>query len=98
MLAPMSLDEEAKRGAEARQLMENKVFQDAMQAVESSIINSMRRVPVGDDKMKDALILSLQLLEQIQKKIKEYSDTGKMAEISLQKDGPLRKLRRVAGL
>lgn len=93
----MTHEEEATRGQDARQLLENPIYQSAMKAVEEAIINSMRRVPVTDDKAKGELIMSLQLLDQIQKRIKEYIQTGKMAEITLKTESMGAKLRRVAG-
>lgn len=88
------LTEEAQRGESARQLMENPLFVEAVQTVESRIVEAMRNCDTQSRDQHQTLILSLQLLGQITKHIRTVADTGRMAEIQLRK--PMRERIRAA--
>lgn len=77
----MDLDEEIKRGGDARRLLENPIFQDAMKSVKESIVGAMAKSAMGDDKTHNRLVIALQLLNQIEAQIKNVMQTGKLAEI-----------------
>ncbi len=90
------MKDEARLGEEARQLLENRVFRDAVTKVEQNIISAMKRAAVNDELLCNRLVISLQLLEQVVKGIESVVQTGKMAEIATQRDVKS-KLRAVMG-
>lgn len=87
--------DEVRRGEEARQILENPMYIDALQSVRNGLISSMSQSPMGDEKTHNRLVIALQLLNQIEKSLRTHMETGKMAAIQLdEKFG--QKLRRVA--
>ena len=90
----MTEAEEIRRGEEARLLLENPLFKDAMKNVRDGIVNTLTTSALGDERLHNRLAIALQLLTQIEKQIKTHMETGKMA--SIQADDRLgQKLRMV---
>lgn len=86
--------EEIKRGEEAKRLIDNPLFKDAVKAVRDGIISSLSTSPLGDEKTHNRLAIALQLLNQIEKQLKDHIQTGQMAMI--QTDEKLgQKVRRL---
>lgn len=93
----MDLREEAIKGQEAKQLLENPIFQEAIKAVESGIVNSIRTSALGDESTHHRLAIALQLHAQIVRHIEQVVQTGHMAEMQL-KQSIGQRLKKVAGL
>jgi hypothetical protein len=91
------MKDEIRDGEEARQLMENRIFRQAVEKVEENIVNAMKRAAVNDEVLCNRLVISLQLLNQIVKGIETVIQTGKMAEIDAQR-GVKARLKAFAGL
>lgn len=77
------LHDEARRGEEASRMLESQVYVDSFRKVKESIVDAMENVPVGDKETQHILVLSLQLLNKIEKNIKTVAETGKMAKMQL---------------
>jgi hypothetical protein len=88
--------EEISRGGDAKRLLENPIFQEAFEKVETSIIQSMRNSAFGDTSTHNHLVIALQLLHGIRKNIEDIATTGKMAELAT-KDGIVTRFRAAAG-
>jgi hypothetical protein len=73
--------EEVKRGEEADRVLKNPLFIDAVDNVRESIVNSMSQSAFGDAQTHNRLVIALQLLEQIEKRLKDHIATGKMAAL-----------------
>jgi len=78
--------EEVKRGEQAAVILENPVYQEAIQKVKDNIVTSMTTSPLGDEKTHNRLVIALQLLNQIDKQLTDVMNTGKLAK--LQTDTP----------
>lgn len=82
--------EEVKRGEQAAQILDNPIYQEALQKVKDSLIASMANSPLGDEKTHNRLVIALQLLNQINKQLTDVMQTGKLAAI--QTDRPKFKI------
>ena len=82
--------EEVKRGEQAAQILDNPIYQEALQKVKDSLITSMANSPLGDEKTHNRLVIALQLLNQINKQLTDVMQTGKLAAI--QTDRPKFKI------
>ena len=82
--------EEVKRGEQAAQILDNPIYQEALQKVKDSLIASMANSPLGDEKTHNRLVIALQLLNQINKQLTDVMQTGKLATI--QTDRPKFKI------
>ena len=82
--------EEVKRGEQAAVILDNPIYQEALQKVKDSLIASMANSPLGDEKTHNRLVIALQLLNQINKQLTDVMQTGKLAAI--QTDRPKFKI------
>ena len=73
--------EEIKRGEEADRILNNPLFIEAFEGVRESIINSMAQSAFGDAQTHNRLVIAMQLLAQIEKRLKDHVATGKMSSI-----------------
>jgi hypothetical protein len=72
---------EIKRGERANEVLENPLFKEAITKVREGIINSMSVSALGDAETHNRLVIAMQLLNQIEKGLKDVVVTGKMAAI-----------------
>lgn len=93
----MELLDEIKRGEEAQRLMDHPIFKEAMQKVESGILDAMKESGLGDESTHNKLVISLQIMEQIKRHMKTTMETGKLARIQFEKENTLQKLKKAAG-
>lgn len=70
---------EIKRGERANEVLENPLFKEAITKVREGIINSMSISALGDAETHNRLVIAMQLLNQIEKSLKDVVVTGKMA-------------------
>lgn len=70
---------EIKRGERANEVLENPLFKEAVTKVRDGIINSMASSALGDSETHNRLVIAMQLLNQIEKQLKDVVATGKMA-------------------
>lgn len=77
--------EEIKRGEQAAQVLENPLFAEAVTKVRESIVQSMTASAFGDATTHNKLVIALQLLDQIEKRLKDVIATGKMSAIQTDK-------------
>lgn len=83
------MNDEIVRGEEARILLENPLLIEAFDSVRKGIVSGMTSSAMGDEKTHNRLVIALQLLNQIEKQLKDHVDTGKMAALQLQQDQSL---------
>jgi hypothetical protein len=88
----MTLDQEIRRGEEAKRLMEDTILKDAFQQIQDGLIESMKRCPMGDTKTQHELVLTLQLFERLKSAIHETMETGQLAR--LQKETLAQRVKR----
>lgn len=83
MSADVALNE-IKRGDEAKRILENPIYQEAVEKVRDGLIQAMAVSPLGDATTHNRLVIGLQLLTQIEKQLLDVMQTGKMAAIQVQ--------------
>jgi len=91
----MNLYEDSERGHQARLLMENKLFQECVTQMRASIIDKWRSCPIRDTEGAHELKLMDKVLSDFEGYFKVIADTGKMADIQLDKESKLTKLKKV---
>jgi len=70
---------EIKRGERAAEVLNNELYKEAFVKVRDGIINSMASSPLGDAETHNRLVIAMQLLNQIEKSLKDVITTGKMS-------------------
>lgn len=93
----MELITEIHRGDEAQRLLDSEVYVDSMQKVRDGIYKAMQDAPMGDEKTHNRLVIALQLLNQIEKQIKDVATTGKMAKLQFENQTLRDKFRKISG-
>jgi len=90
----MTREEEVVRGGEAKRVLENPMYQEAVENVREGIYSLMQRSAMGDEKTHNRLVIALQLVSQIEGHLKMVMQTGKMAEMQTS-DGIVARMRRM---
>lgn len=80
----MSPEEELVRAGEAKQLLDNRMFQEACTRIADSLADQRRRVPVRDTDMHTRLIITEQLWGNIKDWLEQTAQTGRFAEVQIQ--------------
>lgn len=70
---------EIKRGERAAEVLENELYKEAIEKVRNGIIQSMAQSALGDSETHNRLVIAMQLLNQIEKSLKDVVTTGKMS-------------------
>jgi ribosome-binding ATPase YchF (GTP1/OBG family) len=73
------------RGHDAARILNEPLYQEAFSLVEEGIIRAMKNSGMGDESTHNRLVIALQVLDKVQKHLKEVMETGKMAEIQVNK-------------
>ena len=89
----MTEHEEMIRGEEAERLLANPLFIESIDKVRQGIISSMEQSALGDESTHNRLVIALQLLNKIEKNIKEVAETGKMIKMQIDKPNFLSRFK-----
>lgn len=92
----MNLEEELRRAAEARQLIDSPLFQQARKVIEEQMANARRRVPIDNTAMHTRLILMEQVADSFFSYFEQIAQTGKLAQFEI--DQQAQKQRSFAEL
>jgi hypothetical protein len=91
------MNTEKQRGHDAQRIMDDPLFKEALERIETGLIDSMKLVPMADRDTQHELILTMQLLHRFKGIFTEIMQTGKMAQ--MQEDTMSNRLvRRLKGL
>jgi len=86
------------RGLAADRLMQDSVMVEAFTGMREGLVRQLEAVPVNDRELAHELVLSLQLLAQLQKQLTRFIRDGQLEQMrKLQADKGGGFLRRVAG-
>ena len=88
---------EVTRGEEAEYLLNHEIIKDAFGKTREGIYTAMNQAAMGDEKTHNRLVIALQLLNQIERHIKEVATTGKLAKIQFERDNGINRLRKAVG-
>jgi hypothetical protein len=94
-VSDLKLQEEINKGQEADRILNNPVYKEAIESVRKGIVDAMASSPMGDDKTHNRLVIALQLVNQIDRNLKSYMQTGQMAKIQAS-GGAVQKIRGIA--
>ena len=89
----MTEHEEMIRGEDAERLLSNPIFIESIYKVRQGIISSMEQSALGDESTHNRLVIALQLLNKIEKNIKEVAETGKMIKMQIDKPNFLSRFK-----
>ena len=89
----MTEHEEMIRGEDAERILSNPIFIESIDKVRQGIISSMEQSALGDESTHNRLVIALQLLNKIEKNIKEVAETGKMIKMQIDKPGFLSRFK-----
>lgn len=95
MSDPIKSQEEVNKGQEADRILNNPVYKEAIESVRKGLVDAMASSPMGDDKTHNRLVIALQLLNQIDRNLRTYMQTGQMAKIQAS-GGAVQKIRGIA--
>ena len=89
----MTEHEEIIRGEESERVLSNPIFIESIDKVRNGIISSMEQSALGDESTHNRLVIALQLLNKIEKNIKEVAETGKMIKMQIDKPNFLSRFK-----
>lgn len=87
----MTPEEELQRAHEAQQVLGSSVFQEACTRIDEGLTAQRRAVPLTATEMHTALILTEQLWGNVRNWIEQVAQTGKFAQIELDRQRTLRQ-------
>lgn len=90
----MELSEEQRRGELAADVLDNPLYREAFDSVRAGIIHAWETAPIRDKEGQGELKLMLKLLTDVQRNIETVMQTGKMAQIQIEREGWLSKTAR----
>jgi tellurite resistance protein len=70
-------------GAEAQQLLDNKHFREALEAVDAYLAETARQCDPDNKEKAQRVVISMQLLEAIKREILRKVEDGEMARIEI---------------
>ena len=79
----MELEQERIRGERARQILEDPMVRDALDAIEAETIAKWEMTPARDTEAREKLWMFYVVSKKFRNTLKETMDTGKMAAIQL---------------
>jgi hypothetical protein len=90
----MDVYTESERGNRARDLLANPMFRETINELRTAIADKWRAAPMRDIEGQHELKIMDKLLTDIEAYIKKTADTGKMADIQLERDTKVAELKR----
>jgi len=72
--------EEVRRAEDARQLLDNPLFQEAFATIRKELIEHLLNTRVAEEVERDRLYITIKALDLVEQHIKSVFETGKLAE------------------
>ena len=76
----MGKGEEVRRAGEARQLLDNPLFKEALVTVREALITHLLNTKVSEEVERDRLYITIKALDLVHQHIQSVLETGKLAE------------------
>ena len=92
----MNRDEEAQfnleveRGAQAERILKNPLVRDALELIESKVIEKWKTSPLADDKTQTMLRMQMHAIQLFRTYFEDAVQTGQLAATELDKDRTLK--------
>ena len=93
----MNLNQRAKKGREAQQLLSNEIFSEALSNLRQAIYQKWQVCPVRDKEGQSELHLMNKLLTDLEKNIKAFVTDGVAAEFEIEHQKKQEKLKEKLG-
>ena len=72
--------EDVRRADDARQLLDNPLFQEAFATIRKELIEHLLNTRVAEEVERDRLYITIKALDLVEQHIKSVFETGKLAE------------------
>lgn len=89
-----NLPNEMNRGAKAEALLNNEMFKEALEHVESQILEKWKTSPVVDKDGQHELRLMLKCHQEFKKFLEDAINTGKLASFQAEHESRMYKMRK----
>lgn len=93
----MDLIEQQTRGTEAQMLLDNRILNEALDAIEKEVFDQWMQCPARDKEGKEALWQLAKTAQKFEAILTGYIDTGKLATEQLKRFEERRGIRRLFG-
>jgi len=84
-MTPVTPEEELIRAGQAREILENGLFKEAVSAMREAFILGIQRSAFTDEKLREKLCQRLALLDDLVGQFKTHMETGKLAEETIRR-------------
>jgi len=91
------LEREAARGQQAKDLLENELYKEAWDKVESAIIQKWKDCGIREKDSQLELKQMFHVLSEVKRYVQVVVETGKMAQIQLTRDSKVKTFARKIG-
>lgn len=88
------LHTEASKGARAEQLLKNPVYVEAVDTIRRRIYEQWESAPIRDREGQHELKLMLKLLGDLEANIKQVAETGRLAQIDIERENRFALFRK----
>lgn len=92
------LEREVVRGQQAKELLENDLYKEAWEKVESAIIQKWKDCGIREKESQLELKQMFHVLSEVKRYVQVIAETGKMAHIQLTRDNKVKTFARKIGL
>ena len=87
-----TLQDEVRRGNEAKMLIDHDLYKEAWQAYADALASKRRQIPMKDHDMHTRLILAEQVMYAVKGWFEDTVMTGKMADVQLKSEAEKKTL------
>ncbi len=84
-----NLYKELEQGAKAKSMQESEIYQQVVTGIRQGIFDKWRESPIRDKEGQHELKLMLKILDDFERNVAEIADTGKLAEIQIEREKTL---------
>lgn len=92
------LQREAARGQQAQDLLDNDIYKEAWNSVESAIIQKWKDCGIREKDSQLELKQMFHVLSEVRRYVQVIAETGKMAQLQLTRDSKVKNFARKIGL
>lgn len=92
------LQREAARGQQAQDLLDNDLYKESWNSVESAIIQKWKDCGIREKDSQLELKQMFHVLSEVRRYVQVIAETGKMAQLQLTRDSKVKNFARKIGL
>ncbi len=83
----MTPEDEITKAQEVQMILTNPVYKQAWEQIRDGIISAMNQSAMADQVTHSRLVMALQIVNKLQKSFETTMETGKLAQMQLEKKG-----------